>query len=119
MRFVAKHTSVPVPKVYCAFVHKGSTYLVMSKVKGKMACYVWMAKSHRAVKSKITQRASSDANRASLRTPTGWGTHQQLRRRAGDQLVLAHGDLSSLNIMVEADEVVGIVDWETAGWFPP
>lgn len=29
-----------------------------------------------------------------------------------------HGDLSSFNILVRGDEVVGIVDWETAGWYP-
>jgi Ser/Thr protein kinase RdoA (MazF antagonist) len=29
-----------------------------------------------------------------------------------------HGDLSSLNILAKGDQVVGIVDWETAGWFP-
>ncbi|GAB0137718.1 hypothetical protein EsDP_00005974 [Epichloe bromicola] len=39
-------------------------------------------------------------------------------RRSGDKLVLTHGDLSSLNILVRGDAVVGIVDWETAGWFP-
>ncbi|RYP13895.1 hypothetical protein DL766_009794 [Monosporascus sp. MC13-8B] len=33
--------------------------------------------------------------------------------------VLMHGDLSSLNVLVQGDEVVGIIDWETAGWFPP
>ncbi|CAI7588376.1 unnamed protein product [Penicillium bialowiezense] len=33
-------------------------------------------------------------------------------------LVFTHGDLSSLNILVRGDEVVGIVDWETAGWYP-
>ncbi|KAI5455828.1 hypothetical protein BGZ63DRAFT_340010, partial [Mariannaea sp. PMI_226] len=33
-------------------------------------------------------------------------------------LVLTHGDLSSLNILVRGDEVVGVVEWETAGWFP-
>ncbi|KFY29188.1 hypothetical protein V491_00148 [Pseudogymnoascus sp. VKM F-3775] len=31
---------------------------------------------------------------------------------------LTHGDLSSLNILARGDEVVGIVDWETAGWYP-
>jgi thiamine kinase-like enzyme len=31
---------------------------------------------------------------------------------------LTHGDLSSLNILVKGDDVVGIIDWETAGWFP-
>jgi aminoglycoside phosphotransferase (APT) family kinase protein len=30
-----------------------------------------------------------------------------------------HGDLSSLNILVRGDDVVGIIDWETAGWYPP
>lgn len=39
-------------------------------------------------------------------------------RQAGNELVLTHGDLSSLNIMVQGDKVVGILDWETAGWFP-
>ncbi|KAK1824809.1 hypothetical protein LTR12_000866 [Friedmanniomyces endolithicus] len=34
-------------------------------------------------------------------------------------LVFTHGDLSSLNILCRGDEVVGIIDWETAGWFPP
>jgi aminoglycoside phosphotransferase (APT) family kinase protein len=29
-----------------------------------------------------------------------------------------HGDLSSLNILIRGDEVVGIIDWETAGWYP-
>lgn len=33
-------------------------------------------------------------------------------------LVFTHGDLSSLNILVRDERVVGIVDWETAGWFP-
>lgn len=33
--------------------------------------------------------------------------------------VFTHGDLSSLNILVKDDKVVGIVDWETAGWYPP
>ncbi|CZT20525.1 uncharacterized protein RCC_06385 [Ramularia collo-cygni] len=29
-----------------------------------------------------------------------------------------HGDLSSLNILCRGDQIVGIIDWETAGWFP-
>ena len=33
-------------------------------------------------------------------------------------LVFTHGDLSSLNILACGDKVVGIVDWETAGWYP-
>lgn len=33
--------------------------------------------------------------------------------------VFTHGDLSSSNILVKDDKVVGIVDWETSGWYPP
>jgi aminoglycoside phosphotransferase len=29
-----------------------------------------------------------------------------------------HGDLSSLNILVNGDKIAGIIDWETAGWYP-
>ncbi|KAF2208991.1 hypothetical protein CERZMDRAFT_100978 [Cercospora zeae-maydis SCOH1-5] len=36
-----------------------------------------------------------------------------------EQPVFTHGDLSSLNILCQGDEVVGIIDWETAGWLPP
>lgn len=33
-------------------------------------------------------------------------------------LVFTHGDLSSLNILFRGDNIVGIIDWETAGWYP-
>ncbi|CZT07613.1 uncharacterized protein RAG0_13008 [Rhynchosporium agropyri] len=33
-------------------------------------------------------------------------------------LVFSHGDLSTMNIMARGDDIVGIVDWETAGWWP-
>ncbi|KAI9668293.1 MAG: hypothetical protein M1821_001113 [Bathelium mastoideum] len=29
-----------------------------------------------------------------------------------------HGDLSSLNVLVDGDIITGIIDWETAGWYP-
>jgi hypothetical protein len=32
--------------------------------------------------------------------------------------VLTHGDLSSFNILLRDDEVVGIIDWEITGWSP-
>ncbi|KAF7714530.1 Aminoglycoside phosphotransferase [Penicillium ucsense] len=33
-------------------------------------------------------------------------------------LAFTHGDLSSLNILVRGNDIVGIIDWETAGWYP-
>jgi thiamine kinase-like enzyme len=36
-------------------------------------------------------------------------------RRDWGRPVFTHGDLSSLNILVRGDDIVGLVDWETAG----
>lgn len=33
-------------------------------------------------------------------------------------ICFTHADLSSLNILVRADHVAAIVDWETSGWYP-
>jgi hypothetical protein len=33
-------------------------------------------------------------------------------------LKFTHGNLKSSNILVRDDSIVGIVDWEAAGWFP-
>ena len=41
-----------------------------------------------------------------------------LQEAASHPPVLTHGDLSSLNILVRDDKIVGIIDWETAGWLP-
>lgn len=41
-----------------------------------------------------------------------------LHDRAWPSPIFTHGDLSSLNVLVRRDEVVGIVDWETSGWLP-
>ncbi|TKA22544.1 hypothetical protein B0A50_08085 [Salinomyces thailandicus] len=35
MRFVAENTTIPVPKVHCAFVHKGRAFIVMERIQGQ------------------------------------------------------------------------------------
>lgn len=170
MRFVARHTSVPVPKVYCAFIHKGKTYTVMRKVKGKMAWHGWLNRTEESKSTILAQlrrivtelravpppegtsvggvdggpfydcRLPSSALRGPYATTRDFhealanganldveyaklpgDVHElfEFYRQSGNELVLTHGDLSSLNILVEGDEVMGILDWETGGWFPP
>jgi hypothetical protein len=41
LRFVAQQTSVPVPKVYCAFTHNGMNFILMEHVKGKRLDLGW------------------------------------------------------------------------------
>ena len=42
MRFIRQHTSIPVPKVYCAFAHRGETYIVMERIGGQMLGQNWV-----------------------------------------------------------------------------
>lgn len=170
MRFIAQHTSIPVPKVYCAFARKGRTYTVMSRIKGTMAVRGWHDRTEESKAKILGQLRQMVTELRSVPPPDGaivssvdggpfydcrlpskhiWGPFKTTRdfhealanggnidlkyanlpdevselfafyRQCGNELVLTHGDLSSLNILVEGDKVVGIVDWETAGWFPP
>lgn len=45
MRFIARNTSIPVPKVYCAFKRKGVTYIVMERIKGQDIRTDWSQRS--------------------------------------------------------------------------
>lgn len=42
MRFVLQHTSIPVPKVLCAFTHSGRTYIVIERIKGDIISNGWV-----------------------------------------------------------------------------
>lgn len=35
-----------------------------------------------------------------------------------DHAVFTHGDIERRNIMVDECRVIGIIDWEYAGWYP-
>ncbi|EQL00823.1 Protein kinase-like domain protein [Ophiocordyceps sinensis CO18] len=141
MQFVAQHTSLPVPKVHCAFVHDGKSYIVMSRLPGQMAwgfskkkgtsvdggCFcdcrlptktIWGPfPTARCFHEALANGADLDIEYEGL--PPDVSSLFEFYRGYGNQVVLTHGALSSLNILVRQDEVVGIVDWDTAGWFPP
>lgn len=167
MEFIARNTSIPVPKIYCAFTYKGWTYIVMQRVRGECLANSWksrspesqarilqqlkeMIDSMRRITPPSTAIANADGGRLwDCRLPgksLSFGPfgnidcfHQYLRggikspsseyppdlnelvdlhSREWPPPVFTHGDLSSLNILVEGDTIVGIVDWETAGWYP-
>ncbi|KAM3532018.1 hypothetical protein NHJ13051_000394 [Beauveria bassiana] len=169
MRFVAEHTSIPVPKVYTAFEHKGRTYIVMERISGEILAHGWTRRTPesrgRILESlrgmieqlrRIPAPAGCGVSNVDggtiydcrLPGPKFWGPfptihdfHRQLRggidepEYAGTAIpelgplitfqnqpwpypVFTHGDLSSLNVLARGDEVVGIVDWETAAWMP-
>lgn len=171
MRFVSKHTNIPVPKVHCAFDEKGQTYILMERIEGDTLARAWSQRSDESRTRILHQLKAMVEELRGIAAPPGvgvsnidggpifdhrlprkssWGPfatiqdfHRELRSgiHAGDiqddasspgvkgmasfheqawqSPVFTHGDLSALNILVRGDEVVGIVDWETAGWYPP
>lgn len=48
IRFVAKHTSVPVPRVYCAFTYSNRTYVVMERIHGDSVGEGWFKRSEQS-----------------------------------------------------------------------
>jgi tRNA A-37 threonylcarbamoyl transferase component Bud32 len=167
MRFVAEKTSIPVPKVHCAFVRKGKTYIVMERLRGNMLCEGWLQRSSESRAIILQQLKEMVKEMRDLQPPSGTsvasvdGTslhdyrlpdtlghigpfgsvrdfHRYLRRGIEDhedhspdirELIaqhnstenstcFTHGDLSSFNILVQGEKVIGIIDWESAGWYP-
>ncbi|KGO64628.1 Aminoglycoside phosphotransferase [Penicillium italicum] len=166
MRFISQNTSLPVPKILCAFTHGDCSYIVMERIKGDMIGIGWVNRSKESKIKLLAQLKNMVQEIRELRPPEGIGVssvsrgplydcrlpgtslrfgpfssiksfHQYLRdgidfdpgldceiqdlikqHDGGWPIVFTHGDLSSLNILVRGDDIVGIIDWETAGWYP-
>jgi fructosamine-3-kinase len=41
MKYIAENTSIPVPKVHCAFPHKGQSFIVMESIHGEEIPAAW------------------------------------------------------------------------------
>ena len=167
MQYIAADTSIPVPKIYCAFERKGVTYIVMSRIVGSPVGHQWEQRSAESKERVLRQlkgyvgemRSLRPANEGSVQAVdggklydvrlsggvNGFGPfpsvrdfHLFLRDGIGsspeqhpevNELVekhtkaqfgirFTHGDLNSMNILTKGDDIIGIVDWDTAGWFP-
>lgn len=45
------------------------------------------------------------------------GSYNGTATAKGQEFSLAHNDFTESNIIVNDDKIVGIIDWEMAGWF--
>lgn len=167
MKFVAETTSIPVPRVYCAFVHKNQAYILMERIEGNNAAYLHSLPEESRAKA-LEQLRQMLLELRALKPPPGTGIesciggslhdcrigrssprfgpfetvrdfHSWLRngvemgqdetasindmieRQDKDDwppTVFTHGDLNPGSILVRGDKIVGIIDWEFAGWYP-
>ena len=174
MEFVAANTSIPVPRVYCSFVHRNRAYIVMERISGMSFPAASKALSDADLANIFAQLRHMIQELRALPPPPGAGVgsciggslrdsriprsrprfgpfrsiqdfHLWLRdglrpedhpERENDEdweaikkmvakqdgswpaPVFTHGDLNPSNIMIRDGQVVGIIDWEFAGWYP-
>lgn len=48
LKYLADYTTVPIPKVYCSFLHKNRAYIVMERIQGEELSKAWMTMSKRS-----------------------------------------------------------------------
>lgn len=168
MQFLSRQTSIPVPKIHCAFIYRGRSFTVMERIIGERAGQSWLQRPEESRVKILDQLRSMVQQLRTISPPNDVGVANILRgpvydarlpgapfrgpfrtvddfhkslcngmaledhdgmpddlrelaafyKQACSKVVLTHGDLSSLNVLIRGDEVVGIIDWETAGWFP-
>ncbi|KAL2074289.1 hypothetical protein VTL71DRAFT_8067 [Oculimacula yallundae] len=176
MDFVARNTSIPVPKVHCSFIHKNRAYIVMERIQGQSLAAAWRHLSKESREKIFLQLKGMLEELRTIELPPNTGVascvggsmydfrlphrtprfgpfktiqdfHSWLRggmdetTRLGPHVtdedaaaiqamivkqngswpapVFTHGDLNPTNIMVLGDQIVGIIDWEFSGWYPP
>lgn len=175
MKYVAEHTSIPVPKVYCSFLHKKKAYIVMERITGEDLATVWKHLSKQSLQKIFAQLKDMIQELRNLEPPPGTGIescvggslydsrlphgtprfgpfkstqefHRWLRKNLeatqigshvtsedADDIkamiakhdgpwpapVFTHCDLNPSNILISGDKIVGIIDWEFSGWYPP
>jgi aminoglycoside phosphotransferase (APT) family kinase protein len=175
MKYIAEHTSIPVPKVYCSFLHKNRAYIVMERIQGEELASAWKKLSKKSLGTILAQLKNIIKELRDLEPPPGTGVescinsslydsrlphgtprfgpyktiqefHRWLRgeveaTQMGDSVtdqeaddikamitkqdghwlppVFTHCDLNPFNILISGDKLVGIVDWESSGWYPP
>lgn len=71
MQLVAGSTSIPVPKIHCAFIYKGHSYIAMSRIKGQMVCRGWRGRTEESKKRIFDQLRRIVAELRSVSPPDG------------------------------------------------
>ena len=55
MRYLSEQTTIPIPKVYCSFLHKNRAYIVMERIQGEELPKVWKSMSEESKEDIFTQ----------------------------------------------------------------
>ncbi|KAI0528277.1 kinase-like domain-containing protein [Xylaria bambusicola] len=73
MKYLAKNTTIPVPKVYCSFLHKKRAYIVMERIQGDELPQAWKSMSKESLEDVFAQLKAMIQELRSLTPPPGTG----------------------------------------------
>lgn len=73
MKFGANNTSIPVPKVYCSFKHKGRAYIFMERIRGRDLSQNWTQRSEDSKARILAQLKTFITELRSFPPPDGVG----------------------------------------------
>jgi len=73
MNFVARHTSIPVPKIYCSFLHKNRAYIVMERIQGENLAAAWPSLSKESLRKIYSQLKDMIQELRALKPPPDRG----------------------------------------------
>ncbi|THH14272.1 hypothetical protein EW146_g6046 [Bondarzewia mesenterica] len=165
IRFIRKHTTIPVPRVLLSARGYGSQFMLMRYVDGVNLESAWRRldddqRAHvvRQLRSTVMRLRSLQPthsnplaicglNNAACKDgrvssnpfgpfadESGFNDHlihaaevymdptalSEIRARMRDdhRVMFTHGDLAPRNIIVREDEILAVIDWEHAGWYP-
>ena len=55
MQYVARHTTIPVPKVYSSFLRKNQAYIIMERIRGDDLATIWKTLSKESLENIFSQ----------------------------------------------------------------
>lgn len=73
MHYISSHTSIPVPKVFCAFQHRGWTYILMERIHGDKVGSGWLNRSIESKANILSQLRKMVQEMRGLTSPPGCG----------------------------------------------
>ncbi|KAF2824557.1 hypothetical protein CC86DRAFT_421116 [Ophiobolus disseminans] len=124
MQFIASHTSIPVPKTYMKEMRslKPPNPGVIEGVDGDKLYDMRLQDGLQGFGPFDSIRGFHSFPRGGIRaSPDQIPEVNKLaekHEKAQFSTRFTHGDLNSMNILVKGDSIVGIIDWDTAGWYP-
>ncbi|OCK82808.1 hypothetical protein K432DRAFT_415070 [Lepidopterella palustris CBS 459.81] len=144
MQFIASYTSIPVPKVYCAFERKGN-YIHKSRAQLLKQLKTYLDEMRSLKPPNLGVVEGVDGGKLyDMRLSDGlkgFGPFNSVRdfhlflrggisaspeqipevnelvekhEKAQFSTCFTHGDLNSMNVLVKGDNIVGIIDWDTS-----